>query len=113
MDKISIIGSILYNTGLVQEIGFDTNGHSPNDFPYVTETLYRNCTGEYFLCCIGREMNQCAVPASSTGNERSNIVPLTFNAAREWADELLSLSEMRDSIRAGERVPHANALQHG
>jgi hypothetical protein len=108
---IKIIGSILYNTDLVQEMGFDTNDHSPSDFEYVTETLYRNFEGGYFLCCIGSNMCKSAGPAgNSIGNERSNIVPLTFSAAREWADELLSLSEMRDSFRTPDRVQHSNAL---
>jgi len=53
------------------------------------------------------------VPAGNgTEDDRSNVVPLTFTAAREWADELLSLSEMRDSFRASERVPQAKALSH-
>lgn len=108
---IKIIGSILYNNDLIQEMGFDTNGRSPSDHEYVTETLYRSNPGEYFLCCISSNMCKSACPAgNSIGNDSSFIVPLPFTAAHEWADDLLSLSEMRDSFRTHDRLSHISAL---
>lgn len=90
-----IIRNKLYDTDTATEIGVDCGGgQGPRDFRYWAERLYRKRTGEYFLHGEGGPLTQYA--RWLDGNNRSGgekIIPMTYEAARSWAEEHLSADE--------------------
>lgn len=89
-----IINGKLYNTETAQEVGCWSNTGNTRDFSYVSEGLYRKKTGEFFLYGEGGPMSQYS---RSIGNNEwsggEEIIPLTWEAARKWAEEKLSADE--------------------
>ena len=85
-----IINGKVYDTDKAQEIGFEQNTGGCRDLHWVCETLYRKRTGEFFLLGEGGPGTNYAV---SSGNNNwgcgSKIIPLTWVAAREWAEKHL------------------------
>lgn len=85
-----IINNKVYDTATATWIGLADNGHDYNDLAYSGETLYRKRTGEYFLHGEGGPMTSYAVRTGSNswrGSER--ITPISYAAARQWAEEHL------------------------
>ena len=89
-----IINNRLYNTDTAEEVGCWGNGLTGRDFGHCYETLYRKRTGEFFLFGQGGPLSKYA---QSVGNNRwsgsEQIIPLTFDAARDWAEEHLDADE--------------------
>lgn len=89
-----IIKGKVYDTSTAQLVGEWSNGNYTNDFSYCSEDLYRKRTGEFFLHGEGGPMSKYA---KSCGNNSwsggSKIVPLTYEAAQEWAEEHLTADE--------------------
>lgn len=86
-----IINNKVYDTATATWIGLSDNGHEYSDLAYSGETLYRKRTGEYFLHGEGGPMTSYAVCTGSNswrGSER--ITPLSYAAARQWAEDHLS-----------------------
>ena len=85
-----IIDGKMYNTETAEECGFWSNGYSRSDFDFCEETLYRKKTGEYFLYGEGgprtRYSRECSRNSWCGGEE---IVPLTEDEARNWAEHHL------------------------
>lgn len=89
-----IICGKVYDTNTAKVLGDWSNGGSWRDFGHVVETLYKKKTGEFFLHGEGGAASKYAVsegPNSWTGGER--IMPMTFEEAREWAEEKLTADE--------------------
>lgn len=85
-----IIKSKLYNTETAVCVGAWGNGVPPGDLDFLSESLYRKKTGEYFLHGAGgaRTCYACAVGENNwAGGEE--IRPLSYEAAREWAEQRL------------------------
>lgn len=85
-----IINNKVYDTATATWIGLADNGHEYNELSYSGETLYRKRTGEYFLHGEGGPMTSYAVRTGSNnwrGSER--ITPISYAAARQWAEEHL------------------------
>lgn len=83
-----VINKRLYDTEKAQEVCYDTNGLGPRDFHHVEETLYRKRTGEFFLHGVGGPASKYAESCGQntwSGGER--IIPLSFEAAREWVEK--------------------------
>ncbi|MBC8537279.1 hypothetical protein [Feifania hominis] len=89
-----IINNKLYNTDTAERIACWDNGLLPTDFSRCSEELYRKRTGEFFLFGSGGANSKYAV---SRGDNRwqggSQITPLSWDSAREWAEEKLSANE--------------------
>lgn len=86
-----IINNKVYDTATATWIGSSDNGHEYNALAYSGETLYRKRTGEYFLHGEGGPMTSYAVRTGSNnwrGSER--ITPISYAAARQWAEDHLS-----------------------
>lgn len=86
-----IINNKVYDTATATWIGSSDNGHEYNDLAYSGETLYRKRTWEYFLHGEGGPMTSYAVRTGSNswiGSER--ITPISYAAARQWAEDHLS-----------------------
>ena len=83
-----IINNKVYDTQTARELGSWENGDT--GFGRVEETLYRKKTGEFFLHGSGGAATKYA--QSVGANEWSGgemILPLTVQAAREWAEKRL------------------------
>ena len=88
-----VIRGKLYDTGTAREVGEWSDGY-PSDFRYVSETLYCKRTGEYFVHGEGGAMSRYAESCGQNqwqGGEA--ITPLTYDAAREWAEGHLDADE--------------------
>ena len=83
-----------YDTETAQAVGSWSNHLGHRDFSHCEETLYRKKTGEFFLHGEGGALSRYAEPGN--GNMRGPgecIRPLTFDEAREWAEEKLTAEE--------------------
>ena len=88
-----ILNNRVYNTDTATLIGSKNNGNLGTDFNYLCDSLYRKRTGEYFLHGEGGARTQYAEWRNGLlcGGER--IIPLTFDAARLWAEENLDADD--------------------
>lgn len=89
-----IIKGKLYNTETAQIIGYWESAGSTSDFSHTREELYRKRTGEFFLYGKGGPMSKYS--RSCGNNEWSggeDITPLTWEAARKWAEDRLGAEE--------------------
>lgn len=85
-----IINNKVYDTATATWIGLADNGHEYNDLAYSGETLYRKRTGEYFLHGEGGPMTSYAVSTGNNWRGSERITPISYAAARQWAEEHLS-----------------------
>ncbi len=88
-----IINGKKYDTNTARFIGYA--GYSyPGDLSFWLERLYRKKTGEFFLHGVGGAMSKYAHRAGlnewSGGEE---IIPLSPEEARKWAEEHLNADE--------------------
>ena len=83
-----IINNKKYDTETAEQIGIWTNDRC--DFSSVTEILYRKRTGEYFLHGFGGAASRYALSCGqNTWSGGEKIIPLSYVAARKWAEENL------------------------
>lgn len=85
-----IIKGRKYDTETAISVGEWDNGHFPSDLSYECETLYRKRNGEYFVHGEGGAASRYALAYGESqwgGGER--IMPLSYDAARAWAEEHL------------------------
>jgi hypothetical protein len=82
-----VIKGKLYDTETATMVAEFSSGYS-NDFAYVSETLYRKRTGEYFVYGEGGAMSKYA---KSCGQNQwmggAAIKPVTYDEARTWLEE--------------------------
>lgn len=89
-----IIRGKSYDTGTAAEVGSWDNGLGRGDFGLVEETLFRKRTGEYFLHGWGGPASKYArACGQSSWGSGERIMPLTSEAAMEWAEEHLGAEE--------------------
>lgn len=72
-----------YNTETARKVGTWSNGCGTDcitSYDYVSKTLYRKRTGEYFLVCDGGARTPYFSP---------HVEPIGYRAARVWAHEHL------------------------
>jgi len=93
-----IINRKLYDTDTAQEIGAWGNGYYGNDFNSMSETLYRKRTGEYFLHGSGGPRTQYATREGNMWGWGEQITPLSFDEARDWAEEHLTADEYAEAF---------------
>lgn len=89
-----IINRKVYDTETATKIGEWDNGQH-GDFGFCEETLYRKKSGEFFVHGNGGAASKyasvCACGQGWAGGEA--IVPLSYGAAQDWAEEHLSAEE--------------------
>ena len=94
MTMKKIISNKAYDTETAKELGSWSNMADYGNFSQFSETLYRKKTGEFFLFGEGGPMTKYAVAeGSNSWRGGSRIMPLSFQEAREWAEEHLSGDE--------------------
>ena len=85
---VKIVKGRKYDTETAREVGCYSNGGGWRDFRHYEETLYRKRTGEYFLFGEGGPMTKYAEQVGQSGRSGgSEIIPLSFDDAREWAEK--------------------------
>lgn len=88
-----IINKKLYDTETAELLASDSFS-GPRDFHYWIEDLYRKKNGEYFLYGEGGPLSKYAEPADPSGwTNGCDIIPLTDERAREWAEHHASIDE--------------------
>lgn len=95
-----IIRGRMYNTETAQRIGSWDNGMSGGDLEYTSETLYRKRTGEFFLDGCGGARSRYAEVDGNMMAPGNRIVPMTFDQAREWAEEHLTPEKYESAFGA-------------
>lgn len=86
-----IINNKVYDSEKATRVGDWDNGLLYSDFGYVSETLFRKRTGEYFLLGDGGAMSKYAVHGGGNSwGGGTKIIPLTYANAKEWAEAHLS-----------------------
>ena len=88
-----IINGKMYNTETAKELESYWNGYSERDFNYCYEVLYVKKTGEYFLACEGGPMSPYAGHYGDMRGYGEEIIPMTEEEAKEWAEEKLTADE--------------------
>jgi hypothetical protein len=88
-----IIAGAVYNTETAKELGKWRNGYRGSDFQRCEETLYRTKSGKYFLDGEGGPMSKYCVNRGNSTSGGEEILPLTPQEAREWAEEKLNADE--------------------
>lgn len=95
-----IINGKLYDTETAKSMGVDCEG-SPRDLDYLREELFQKRTGEYFLYGEGGARSKYAVSRGMnewSGGEK--IIPLSYKAAAEWAEEHLDADDYQQIFGA-------------
>lgn len=86
-----IINGKLYDTDTARMLGSWENTWDTRDFGHVSEELYIKRTGEYFLYGEGGPSTRYAKTiGQNSWSGGAQIMPLSVEAAREWAEEHLS-----------------------
>lgn len=89
-----IIKGKCYDTEKAELVGYWCNTGDTRDFYHIRERLFRKSSGEFFLFGSG---GPCTKYAVSEGTNSccgsSKIIPLTWDEAREWAEEYLDGDE--------------------
>lgn len=89
-----IIKNKVYDTDKAQWLGeYEPNPYR-SDFHYFCETLYRKKNGEFFLHGDGNAASKYSRSCGQNewcGDEK--IVPLTYEAAQEWAEKHLNADD--------------------
>lgn len=89
-----IINGRSYDTETAREVASWGNAGGWNDFAHLEETLYQKKNGEFFLFGEGGPMTKYAVSTGqNTWSGGGKIIPLSYDSAREWAEETLSADE--------------------
>ena len=96
---ITIFNGKKYSTETARKVAVGSNGLKPDDVNFVVETLYRKRTGEYFIHGVGGAMSIYAKAAYGGGMmSGENIVPLSFDKAKEWAKKIMPEKEFDDEF---------------
>ena len=92
-----IINGKRYDTDTAKELAWDASNEGRNDFHFWKETLYQKRTGEFFLYGEGGAMSRYAERIDQNSwSGGSQIIPLTVEAAKKWAEEHLDGDEYEE-----------------
>ena len=100
-----VIDGRTYNTSTSEILGTWENIQDQSDLSYCAETLYRNSKGSLFIHGQGGPKSRYAkeVGAAST-IAGEQIIPLTLEAAKKWAEEYLTVEEYEEAFSAQEEA---------
>ena len=95
-----IIRGRQYDTDTAQRIGSWDNGLSGTDLEYTDETLYRKRTREYFIEGRGGARSRYSEVDGNMMAPGCQIIPLSFDQAKSWAEEHLTPKEYESEFGA-------------
>ena len=99
-----VIRGRLYDTEKAVLVGeFYDKAMPEEDLSFYREELYRKRTGEYFLYGRGNAGSKYSVWRGSTASGTEKIIPLSYQQARQWAEENLSPEEYEKEFGFPER----------
>lgn len=87
-----IINGRNYDTTTAEEVAESSHSYK-SEYDYYEETLYRKRTGEYFLYGYGHGDSKYAKQVCGDFGPGSDIIPLSYEQARAWAERELSADE--------------------
>lgn len=88
-----VINGRMYDTDTAKEIGYQCSNIT-DQLDGIQETLYRKRTGEFFLHGDGGARTKYAHQTEGGGwCGGEAIVPLSYERAREWAEDYLSAED--------------------
>lgn len=93
-----IINKKLYDTSTATSIAEYSNPVSVSDFSFYRETLYRKRTGEYFIHGEGGALSRYASRDYDGMTWGEGILPLTYDAARDWAEHHMDVDAYQDEF---------------
>ena len=94
-----IINGRKYDTDTANTIAEWYNEYPVNDFRYEMETLFLKRNGEYFLFGEGGAMSKYATSmGDNSWGGGSRIIPLSYEAARQWAEKHLDADEYEEAF---------------
>lgn len=85
-----------YDTETAKAVGRWSNHLSRRDFGWCDETLYRKKNGKFFIHGEGGPMTAYRERVGNMWGEGEEIRPMTFEEARQWAEEHLSADEYEE-----------------
>lgn len=89
-----IINGKKYDTDTAKKVGKYDNNCLPSDFHYYEEILFQKKTGEFFLYGEGGALSKYSTSLENGWHgDGYKIIPLTTQAAIEWAEEHLDADE--------------------
>ena len=95
-----IINGKQYDTDTARACGA-CGHHAVSDYKWFCETLYRKKTGEFFLYGEGHAASPYARSCSDgTRSPGEKIIPLAYEAARQWAEDNLDAEEYEEIFGA-------------
>lgn len=96
-----IINGRVYDTATAREICSSSNGCTYRDHQWIEETMYQKRTGEFFLFGRGGPASKYAQAQKNNGwSNGEKLIPLTWEAAREWAEGHMSAEEYESAFGA-------------
>lgn len=96
-----IINGKVYDTEKAKELGTYSNAGGWRDFNHFEETLYQKRTGEFFLFGEGGPMTRYAeAEGQNSWSGGRRIMPMSYDEARQWAEENLSADEYEEIFGA-------------
>lgn len=93
-----IINKKLYDTSTAASIAEYSSQVSVSDFSFYRETLYRKRTGEYFIHGEGGALSRYASRDYDGMTWGEDILPLTYDTAREWAERYMDVDAYQDEF---------------
>ena len=92
-----IIAGKRYDTETAQRVAVSCSSAEPGDLGYWEEYLYKKRTGEFFLYGEGGPATKyCKQVALNSWSGGASISPLTYEEAKEWAEDNLSGDEFEE-----------------
>ena len=89
-----IIGGKMYDTSTAKLVGSWENTKDVRNFHRVEEKLYQKRTGEFFLHGAGGPASRYAHVCPHSGwDAGEKIIPLSWEDAREWAEDHLDADD--------------------
>ena len=92
-----IINGRKYDTTTAEEVAESSHSYK-SEYDYYEETLYRKRTGEYFLYGYGHGDSKYAKQVCGDFGPGSDIIPLSYEQARAWAERELSADEYESAF---------------
>lgn len=88
-----IINGKKYDTETAKEMGYFMAGCNRGSFYFYEETLYKKKTGEWFLYGDGNACSKYSACDDGQSWGTSEIIPLTEDEAKKWAERHLTGDE--------------------
>lgn len=88
-----IIDGKKYDTSTAKLVAERCSDAAKNDFIYFEEQLYQKRTGEFFIYGWGGPGSPYAHKVYDGWDSGEEIIPMSWDGARQWAERYLSVNE--------------------